>query len=159
VDTVLLTHTVFATFVYGFGESSALTKVDMNWLAVPIMGGMGNFATTPNRSILTLLQLSAAFIGQSFYAYRVYVLSKSCLIPLLIGVVSILFFLSLDYSHELAGFSHKQCWRIRDRCLYLRMCDDSSFHRVRVNGSSQVHNIPLVENQKISVAIGVCARE
>ncbi|KAJ6503135.1 hypothetical protein DFH09DRAFT_1440430 [Mycena vulgaris] len=70
VQTILLTHDAFAMFGYGFGDPLALTEIGFDWLTIPIMSGL------------------VAFIGQSFYAYRVYVLSKSWLIPTLIVVVS-----------------------------------------------------------------------
>ncbi|KAJ6468172.1 hypothetical protein DFH09DRAFT_1001040, partial [Mycena vulgaris] len=70
VQTILLTHDAFAMFGYGFGNPLALTEIGFDWLTIPIMSGL------------------VAFIGQSFYAYRVYVLSKSWLIPTLIVVVS-----------------------------------------------------------------------
>ncbi|KAJ6528764.1 hypothetical protein DFH09DRAFT_1412728 [Mycena vulgaris] len=71
VHTILSTHDAFAMFGYGFADPSALTEVEFSWLAVPIMSGL------------------VAFIGQSFYAYRVHVLSKSWFIPILIVVVSL----------------------------------------------------------------------
>ncbi|KAJ7127864.1 hypothetical protein C8R44DRAFT_701277 [Mycena epipterygia] len=71
VQTILITHDGFLIFGYGFLDISALTKVNFDWLTVPIMGGL------------------VAFIGQSFYAYRVYVVSKSLSVPLLIVVVSL----------------------------------------------------------------------
>ncbi|KAJ7473454.1 hypothetical protein FB451DRAFT_292572 [Mycena latifolia] len=71
VQTILLTHDVFMVFGYGFGNFSALTKIYFDWLTVPVMSGL------------------VAFIGQSFYAYRVYVLSKSWFIPYVIVVISL----------------------------------------------------------------------
>ncbi|KAJ6602704.1 hypothetical protein DFH09DRAFT_1125356 [Mycena vulgaris] len=72
VQTVLLTRDAFMAFGYGFGDVSALTKIRTYWLTSPIIGGL------------------VAFIGQSFYAYRVYVLSsRSWTIPVLIVVTSL----------------------------------------------------------------------
>ncbi|KAJ6580184.1 hypothetical protein DFH09DRAFT_1310126 [Mycena vulgaris] len=71
VQTILITHDAFATFGYGFGDVSAVTKLRLDWVTIPIIGGL------------------VAFVGQSFYAYRIYVLSKSWLIPLLIVTLSL----------------------------------------------------------------------
>ncbi|KAJ6528754.1 hypothetical protein DFH09DRAFT_1412688, partial [Mycena vulgaris] len=71
VQTILLTHDAFIMFGYGFGNPSALVEVGFYWLTIPVMSGL------------------VAFIGQSFYAYRVHVLSKSWFIPILIVVVSL----------------------------------------------------------------------
>ncbi|KAJ6528795.1 hypothetical protein DFH09DRAFT_157761 [Mycena vulgaris] len=71
VQTILLTHDAFIIFGYGFGDPSVLAEVGFDWLTIPIMSGL------------------VAFIGQSFYAYRVHVLSKSWFIPILIVVVAL----------------------------------------------------------------------
>ncbi|KAJ7467570.1 hypothetical protein FB451DRAFT_1401572 [Mycena latifolia] len=71
VETILITHDAFASFGYGFGSLAALTRIDFDWLDIPIMSGL------------------VAFLGQSFYAYRVYVLSKSLFVPVLILIVSL----------------------------------------------------------------------
>ncbi|KAJ6580145.1 hypothetical protein DFH09DRAFT_1360715 [Mycena vulgaris] len=70
-QTILITHDAFATFGYGFGDVSAVTKLSLSWITSPIVGGL------------------VAFIGQSFYAYRIYVLSKSCFIPVFIVTLSL----------------------------------------------------------------------
>ncbi|KAJ6580130.1 hypothetical protein DFH09DRAFT_1360703 [Mycena vulgaris] len=72
VETILITHDAFATFGYGFGDVSAVTQPRLAWLTIPIMGGL------------------VAFIGQSFYAYRIYGLSKSWFIPVFIGILSLI---------------------------------------------------------------------
>ncbi|KAJ7753058.1 hypothetical protein DFH07DRAFT_824512 [Mycena maculata] len=70
--TIILTHDAFSIYGYGFADVSALTNVYFFWLDVPIMGGL------------------VAFFGQSFYAYRVHVLSeKGLLIPCLIVAISL----------------------------------------------------------------------
>jgi len=72
MQTVLLTHDGFAAFGSGFGDITALTKVRFYWLTSPVVGGL------------------VAFMGQSFYAYRVYVLSsRSWTIPVLIVAISL----------------------------------------------------------------------
>ncbi|KAJ7122070.1 hypothetical protein C8R44DRAFT_785593 [Mycena epipterygia] len=71
VQTILLTYDIFMSFGYRYGDFSALTKIYFDWLTVPVMSGL------------------VAFIGQSFYAFRVSVLSKSRIIPWLIVVISL----------------------------------------------------------------------
>ncbi|KAJ7267578.1 hypothetical protein B0H12DRAFT_1097837 [Mycena haematopus] len=71
VQTILASHDAFREFGYGFGDLTALTAMDYNWLIVPVM-----------TSILS-------FIGQTFYAYRIHVLSKSWIMPVLILATSI----------------------------------------------------------------------
>ncbi|KAJ7463923.1 hypothetical protein FB451DRAFT_1403313 [Mycena latifolia] len=71
VAMTLITHDVFAMFGYGFADVSVLGKIHLDWLDVPIMSGL------------------VALIGQSFYAYRVYVLSKSWFVPVLIVILSL----------------------------------------------------------------------
>ncbi|KAK0214878.1 hypothetical protein IW262DRAFT_248553 [Armillaria fumosa] len=72
VQTMLVTHDVFATFGYGFGDMDALTKVDFYWLTIPIMGAV------------------VACMGQTFYAYRIFILSKSRIIPIFIVCISLI---------------------------------------------------------------------
>ncbi|KAJ6464768.1 hypothetical protein C8R47DRAFT_67878 [Mycena vitilis] len=71
VQTMLMTDAAFSSFAYGFGDVSALDDVRFEWLTVPVMSGI------------------VAFIGQSFYAHRLYKLSKSRWLPLLIVVFSL----------------------------------------------------------------------
>ncbi|KAJ7467547.1 hypothetical protein FB451DRAFT_1040083, partial [Mycena latifolia] len=78
VATIMITHDAFETFGYGFGNVSTPSKITLGWLDIPIMGGL------------------VAFMGQSFYAYRLYVLSESRLVPMLIVVVSL-------HSHHFGG--------------------------------------------------------
>ncbi|KAJ7793126.1 hypothetical protein B0H14DRAFT_3561322, partial [Mycena olivaceomarginata] len=72
VQTILMTHDAFTNFGTGFGNTNTLRGVHFDWLTIPIMSGI------------------AAFIGQTFYAYRVYLLSNSLGIPVLIAAVSLL---------------------------------------------------------------------
>ncbi|KAK0459350.1 uncharacterized protein EV420DRAFT_1642315 [Desarmillaria tabescens] len=64
VQTILVTHDAFAEFGYGFGNIEVLTGMHFNWLTVPIMSAV------------------VACIRQSFYAYRIFILSKSQIVPL-----------------------------------------------------------------------------
>ncbi|PBK86522.1 hypothetical protein ARMGADRAFT_882414, partial [Armillaria gallica] len=71
VQTILVSHDIFATFGYGFGNIEALTAVHFNWLIVPIMSAV------------------AAFVGQGFYAYRIFILSRSRTIPAFVTCLSL----------------------------------------------------------------------
>ncbi|SJL07002.1 uncharacterized protein ARMOST_10344 [Armillaria ostoyae] len=70
-QTVLVTYDAFATFGYGFGDMDALTRMNYNWLTVPVMSAV------------------AAGVGQVFYAYRISVVSKSRIIPIFIICISL----------------------------------------------------------------------
>ncbi|KAK0207628.1 hypothetical protein IW262DRAFT_521611 [Armillaria fumosa] len=70
VQTILVTHDAFRVFGYGFGDIVALTEVHFNWLTVPIMSAV------------------VAFVGQAFYAYRIFVLSKSHAVPIFVICLS-----------------------------------------------------------------------
>ncbi|PBK84788.1 hypothetical protein ARMGADRAFT_1088234 [Armillaria gallica] len=70
-QTILVAHDAFATFGYGFGDMDALTRMNCNWVAVPVMSAI------------------AAGVGQVFYAYRIFILSKSQIIPIFIICISL----------------------------------------------------------------------
>ncbi|PBK86536.1 hypothetical protein ARMGADRAFT_1017234 [Armillaria gallica] len=64
VQTILLTHDAFAMFGYGFGDLDALTDVKFCWfIAIPVMSAV------------------TACVGHVFYAYRIFILSKSKSVP------------------------------------------------------------------------------
>ncbi|KAK0430064.1 hypothetical protein EV421DRAFT_353723 [Armillaria borealis] len=72
VQTMLVTHDVFAIFGYGYGDLEALTDMHFDWLTVPIVSAV------------------IACVGQVFYAYRIYILSlKSRIVPAFIICVSL----------------------------------------------------------------------
>ncbi|PBL03263.1 hypothetical protein ARMGADRAFT_1069822 [Armillaria gallica] len=71
VQTMLVAHDMFATYGYGFGDMDALTGMNFNWLTVPIMSAV------------------AACVGQIFYAYRIFILSKSRIISIFVICVSL----------------------------------------------------------------------
>ncbi|KAK0474445.1 hypothetical protein IW261DRAFT_1650132 [Armillaria novae-zelandiae] len=73
VQTVLFTHDAFAEFGYSFGDIEALIAMNFNWLTVFIMNAIDTLAC----------------IGQVFYAYRIFILSKSRIVPLFIICVSL----------------------------------------------------------------------
>ncbi|KAJ7203953.1 hypothetical protein B0H12DRAFT_1243701 [Mycena haematopus] len=72
IQTMLMTYAAFATFGSGFGDLAALSDVHFEWLTVPVMSGI------------------VAFIGQTFYAYRLYMLSKSRWLPILIIMIALM---------------------------------------------------------------------
>ncbi|PBK74734.1 hypothetical protein ARMSODRAFT_1080422 [Armillaria solidipes] len=71
VQTMLVAHDAFATFGYGFGDMDALTGMNFFWLAGPIMSAVGSC------------------VGQVFYAHRIFIVSKSRIIPIFILCVSL----------------------------------------------------------------------
>ncbi|PBK58813.1 hypothetical protein ARMSODRAFT_946100 [Armillaria solidipes] len=76
IQTMLLTHDAFASFGYGFGDLETLTEVRFGWLTVPIMGA------------------AAACVGHAFYAYRIFILSKSRIVPAFVIFVSLTSFVA-----------------------------------------------------------------
>ncbi|KAK0236471.1 hypothetical protein EDD85DRAFT_954339 [Armillaria nabsnona] len=72
VQTMLVAHDMFAMFGHGFGDIDALTRTNFNWLTVPIMSAV------------------AACVGQVFYAYRIFIVSKSRIIPILVICISLM---------------------------------------------------------------------
>ncbi|KAK0241064.1 hypothetical protein EDD85DRAFT_388071 [Armillaria nabsnona] len=70
-QTILFTHDAFAIFGYGFGDMKALTRVYFNWLTIPIMSA------------------AVACVGQGFYAYRIFILSRSRIVPIFVICVSL----------------------------------------------------------------------
>ncbi|KAK0495045.1 hypothetical protein EDD18DRAFT_1332954 [Armillaria luteobubalina] len=71
VQTILVAHDAFTVFAYGFGDWEALVEIHFNWLVVPIMTAI------------------VAFAGQCFYAYRIFILSRSRIIPAFVICVSL----------------------------------------------------------------------
>ncbi|PBK87026.1 hypothetical protein ARMGADRAFT_1168899 [Armillaria gallica] len=76
VQTILVSHDAFARFGYGFGDLDALTEVHFNWLILPIMSAV------------------TASVGQGFYAYRIYILSRSRIVPAFVICVSLTSFVA-----------------------------------------------------------------
>ncbi|SJL10278.1 uncharacterized protein ARMOST_13662 [Armillaria ostoyae] len=76
VQTMLVAHDAFATFGYGFGDMDALNRLNFSWLTVPVMGAV------------------VSCVGRVFYAYRIFVLSKSRIIPIFVICVSLTSFVA-----------------------------------------------------------------
>ncbi|KAF9564065.1 hypothetical protein CPC08DRAFT_705602 [Agrocybe pediades] len=73
-QTFMLTESAFDAFARGFGDMSRLDKIGNLWFSVPIMSGV------------------VAFAGQSFYAYRISILSQSKFVA---GIILLLAFTQL----------------------------------------------------------------
>ncbi|KAK0221070.1 hypothetical protein EDD85DRAFT_1028602 [Armillaria nabsnona] len=71
VQTMLVAHDAFAMYGYGFGDMDALTRINFFWLIGPIMSAI------------------ASCVGQVFYAYRIFIVSKSRIIPISIICLSL----------------------------------------------------------------------
>ncbi|KAK0241077.1 hypothetical protein EDD85DRAFT_733852, partial [Armillaria nabsnona] len=70
-QTILASHDAFGLFGYDFGDFEALTEMRLNWLTIPIMSA------------------SSACVGQFFYAYRIFILSRSRIVPIFVTCVSL----------------------------------------------------------------------
>ncbi|KAK0225148.1 hypothetical protein EDD85DRAFT_958886 [Armillaria nabsnona] len=70
VQMVLVTHDAFEIFGYGFGDIDAITEIHFDWLTGPIISSI------------------ASFVGQVFYAYRIFILSKSRILPIFVACVA-----------------------------------------------------------------------
>ncbi|KAK0194326.1 hypothetical protein F5146DRAFT_1135089 [Armillaria mellea] len=71
VQTMLVVHDAFATFGYGFGDMDALNRLNFSWLTGPVLSAVASCA------------------GQVFYAYRIYIVSESRIIPIIIICISL----------------------------------------------------------------------
>ncbi|KAK0221072.1 hypothetical protein EDD85DRAFT_272751 [Armillaria nabsnona] len=76
VQTMLVAHDAFAMFGYGFGDMDALNRLNFSWLTVPVMSAV------------------VSCVGRVFYAYRIFVLSKSRIIPTFVICVSLAAFVA-----------------------------------------------------------------
>ncbi|KAK0483093.1 hypothetical protein EDD18DRAFT_1261670 [Armillaria luteobubalina] len=76
VQTILVAHDAFAVFGYGFGDLEALTEMHFNWLILPIMIAIDSL------------------VGQVFYAYRIFILSRSRIVPAFVICVSLASFVT-----------------------------------------------------------------
>ncbi|SJL00928.1 uncharacterized protein ARMOST_04243 [Armillaria ostoyae] len=70
VQTILVTHDTFSVFGYGFGDMDALIAMNFNWLTVPIMSAV------------------VACVRQGFYAFRIFKLSRSQIIPIFVSCLA-----------------------------------------------------------------------
>ncbi|KAK0483077.1 hypothetical protein EDD18DRAFT_1362040 [Armillaria luteobubalina] len=71
VQTILVAHDAFAVFGYGFGDLEAPNEIHYSWFIVPIIDAV------------------AAAVGQGFYAYRIFVLSRSRIVSAFVICISL----------------------------------------------------------------------
>ncbi|KAF9008666.1 hypothetical protein BDZ89DRAFT_904504, partial [Hymenopellis radicata] len=71
VQTVLVMHDAFETFGPGFSDVQAITDIHFEWFSIPVLSGL------------------VAFVGQTFYAYRIYTFTKRGVFPVLIVAISL----------------------------------------------------------------------
>lgn len=91
LQTVLITHDAFADLGFGFGDPSSLFQIRLGWFTVPILSSLGIFSSSQLKYFHNVHLV--ALIGQFFYAYRLYVLSESYIIPVVIVLVRVFTFL------------------------------------------------------------------
>ncbi|KAK0236506.1 hypothetical protein EDD85DRAFT_643675 [Armillaria nabsnona] len=77
VQTMLMSYDVFATFGYDFGDMDTL-----------------NTSHLSSRFTLPIISAVAAGVGHVFYAYRIFILSKSRIIPIFIICISLINFVA-----------------------------------------------------------------
>jgi len=70
-QTILIIHDAFATYAKGFLNLEALNNVELNWLSVPVMSGIVSCSV------------------QLFFAYRIWVLSRSVVVVAIIVIISL----------------------------------------------------------------------
>ena len=79
-QTIIITHTAFHVFGDGYGNFAIFYSIELTWFSVAIITGIGRHCIAKlleyNR-ISTYETHSVAFIAQTFYAYRISVISKS----------------------------------------------------------------------------------
>ncbi|KAF8873112.1 hypothetical protein BD779DRAFT_1679370 [Infundibulicybe gibba] len=71
LQTLLITHDVFDSFGSGYGNLTALGSAQLEWLSVPVLSGIVSCTV------------------QMFFAYRIFVLSKSKVLALVICVIAL----------------------------------------------------------------------
>ncbi|PBK99130.1 hypothetical protein ARMGADRAFT_1074026 [Armillaria gallica] len=76
VQTILVTHDAFITFCSQWGTPSALLRVGYIWLTLPIFGSL------------------MSFVAQSFYAWRLRLLTKAFWLPAIIVFISLTQFIA-----------------------------------------------------------------
>ncbi|KAK0226533.1 hypothetical protein IW262DRAFT_1294710 [Armillaria fumosa] len=75
-QTILVTRNAFAVFGYSFGDLEAPNKIEFSWFIVPMINAV------------------AASLGQGFYAYRIFVLSRSRIVSAFVICVSLTSFVA-----------------------------------------------------------------
>lgn len=84
IQTILITHDAHEGYARGFGNLAALDSAHYEWLAVPILSGIGMLYLCFSQLVLNCSFLVSCIV-QLFYAYRVWLLSRS---PWISGVIA-----------------------------------------------------------------------
>ena len=91
MQTIMLTHTAFRVFGEAYGNFAILDGIDLAWFSVHILTGIGRHCIAKLLLNSTYETRAVAFIAQTFYAYRISVLSQSRWIAgVIIGVCMLL---------------------------------------------------------------------
>jgi hypothetical protein len=94
VQTVLATEEGFRMFGYGYGDLTSnplpVNKVGLMWLAVPVLESLSMSFPPSFFWAVQVIENLVAVISQSFYAWRIWILSKSLVLPVIICAVSCL---------------------------------------------------------------------
>ena len=77
MQTIIITESAFHVFAKGYGDFSYYNGVELAWFSVPIITGIGKLCNAKLPSNFYLLAFAVAFIAQTFYAYRISVLSQT----------------------------------------------------------------------------------
>ena len=94
-QTILFTQMGFKELAAGFGRFEALNEVGSIWFSVPILSSTGVFSPIFLVAVVCLLTSKLVELAvQIFYAYRLKLLAKSNLIPAVVVLVNILFFIA-----------------------------------------------------------------
>ncbi|KAF5310292.1 hypothetical protein D9619_010135 [Psilocybe cf. subviscida] len=72
IQTIILTKSYFDTFASGFGDPEAYDRTGAIWFSVPFMSGI------------------VAFLAEIFYAMRLYLLSESYRVPIVVCVLAVI---------------------------------------------------------------------
>lgn len=87
-QTIILTRDAYADYASGFGNLNALDSVQTIWFSVPILTGIG-WSTVLHYSAVTAIDILVTVSAsvQTYYGYRVYLLSNSWILGVIIWVV------------------------------------------------------------------------
>jgi len=77
MQTIIITQSAFHVFGEGYGNLAIFYSIKLTWLSVPIITGIGRHCIAKYHRISTYETHAVAFIAQTFYAYRISVLSQS----------------------------------------------------------------------------------
>jgi hypothetical protein len=104
IQTIILTKSYFEIFASGFGDPEAYDRTGAIWFSVPFMSGIGlypSFETLSDSGSLPISGVKSescvltipcipsivAFLAEIFYALRLYLLSESYRVPIVVSVV------------------------------------------------------------------------